>query len=167
MRVFRQHSVGLAHLCGEVFCDLLGACGAQAGCAGFYISAANLRHTGRGRSLARGIGKDMQPSQVAVAHQFEAVFKMRLGFGGKACNDISAKGHIGAQLAGGFAKPDGIITQMPALHPFQDQIVAMLQAQVKMRHQPRFGRNGLHKVLINLNTINAADPQPRQIRDQF
>ena len=75
MRVFHQHSVGMTHLGGKMFCNLLCACCTQAGSAGFDISTANLRHPGRRRSLTWGIGKDMQPSQVTVAHQFEAVFK--------------------------------------------------------------------------------------------
>jgi hypothetical protein len=35
-------------------------------------------------------------------------------------------------------KRDGVVAQVTALHPLQDQVVAMLQRQVQMRHQARF-----------------------------
>ena len=109
----------------------------------------------------------MQPRQIAVCHQPERVFKMRVGFRGEARNDIGPKGHIWPQPLGLFAKPDRVIPQMAPRHAFQNKIVTMLQRQMQMRHEPRLGRDGLHQVLIHFDRVNRADPEPRQIGHQF
>ena len=77
------------------------------------------------------------------------------------------KGHVRAQPARLFGETDRIITQMPALHPLEDQVIAMLQGKVQMRHQARFGGNGLHQVVIDLDRVDGTDPQTRKIRHQL
>jgi hypothetical protein len=64
------------------------------------------------------------------------------------------------------AEGDGVVAQVAALHPLQDQVVAMLQRQVQMRHQARLRRDGEHQVVVGLDGIDGADPQARQVRDQ-
>ncbi len=60
--------------------------------------AVDLRHPRRRGALARRIGKDVQPGQVALAHQLQRVVEHRLGLGRETGDDIGAKGHVGAQL---------------------------------------------------------------------
>ena len=109
MRVFHQHSMGSADLRGEVFFDLLFTRRPQLRSAGFDMRARHLRHAGCRRALTWGIGKHMQSGQVAFGHELEAIFKMGFGFGGKAGNDIGAKGHLRAQLPGFLAKFQRVI----------------------------------------------------------
>ena len=125
--------------------------------------AVHLRHPRGGGALAGAVGEDVQPCQRAVLDQFQRVFEMRLGLGREARDDIGPKGHLGAQLARLFREPDRIIAQVTALHPFQDQVVAMLQGQVQMRHQTRLGRNRLHQVFIHLDGVDRRNSKARQI----
>jgi hypothetical protein len=91
---------------------------------------------------------------------------MRLRLGGKARDDVGAEGHVGAQAARLPAEGDGVVAQVAALHPLQDQVVAMLQRQVQMRHQPRLRRDGQHQVFVGLDRVDGTDPEPRQVRHQ-
>lgn len=108
----------------------------------------------------------MQPSQIAVLDQFQAIIKMRICFGREARDDICTEGDAGPQLARLFTEGNRIVAQMATLHPLQNQVVPVLKAQVKMRHQTRFRRDGQHQVLIRFNGINRADAQARQVRHQ-
>ena len=65
------------------------------------------------------------------------------------------------------AEADRVVAQVAAFHPLEDQVVAMLQRQVQMRHQARFGGDGLHQVLVHLDRIDGTDPQARQVGHQF
>jgi hypothetical protein len=49
--------------------------------------------------------------------------------------------------------------QVAALHPLQDHVVAMLQRKMKMRHQPLFGGNRLHQVVVGLDGIDGGQAQ--------
>ena len=123
-------------------------------------------HPGGRRALARRIGEDMQEGQPAGGHQVDRVLEHRLGLGRKARDDVGAEDHVGAQPPCLLAESDGIVAQMAALHALEDHVVARLQRQVQMRHQARLGRDGQHQVLVRLDRIDRADPQPRQIRHQ-
>jgi hypothetical protein len=91
---------------------------------------------------------------------------MRLRLGREARDDVGAEGHVGAQAARLPAEGDGVVAQVAALHPLQDQVVAMLQRQVQMRHQARLGRDGEHQVVVGLDRVDGADPKARQVRHQ-
>ena len=85
---------------------------------------------------------------------------MHFGLGWKARNNISAEGYLWAQAHGVLGKANGVIAQVAALHAFQDEIVAMLQRKVKMRHQPWLCCDSLHQSGIHFDGINRADPEP-------
>jgi drug/metabolite transporter (DMT)-like permease len=96
------------------------------------FGAASARRACRGG----GIGEDVQPGQVAVLDQPQRVLEHRLGLGREARDDVGAEGHVGPQRAR-LAEADRVVAQVPPLHPLQDQVVAVLQRQVQMRHQAR------------------------------
>jgi hypothetical protein len=87
----------------------------------------------------------MQPGEPALLHQPQRVLEHRLRLGREARDDVGAEGHVGAQPARLVAEADGVVAQVPPLHPLEDQVVARLQAEVQMRHQARLGRDGLHQ----------------------
>ena len=91
---------------------------------------------------------------------------MRVGLGRKARNDVRAEGDAGTQLSRLFAKGDGVVAQMPPFHPLEDQVVAVLKAQVQMRHKARLGGDGEHQVLVRLDGIDGRDAQAVQVRHQ-
>ena len=108
----------------------------------------------------------MQPRQVAFLDELHRVFKHRLGFRRETGDDVSAKGHVRPQSAGLLGKADRIIAQVAAFHALQNHIVAMLQRQVQMRHQARFGGDGLHQVFVHFDRVDRGNPQARQIGHQ-
>ena len=120
----------LVNLSAQVLGDLQRACVSQPRRAGLDRGAVKLGHARGRRAGTWGIRKNMQPSQVAFIHQTQRIFKMSLSFGRKSCDYVGAKGHVRSQCTGLFGKANGVVSQVAPLHPFQDQIVAMLQAQM-------------------------------------
>ena len=76
----------------------------------------------------------MQPRQGAIFDQPQRVVEHFFGLGGKARNDIGAKGHVRSEALGLLAKGNRIFTQMSPLHTFKDHIVPSLQAEMQMWH---------------------------------
>src|SRR5690606_39325396 len=66
----------------------------------------------------------------------------------------SAEDDVGAQRAHLGAEANGIVAQMAALHALQDHVVAGLQGQVQMRHQPAFARDRFHQLPVGLDGID-------------
>ena len=89
--IFHKDRVALADLRLKMFRNLRITCFAKLCGAGFDILTVDLGHPCCGCAFARGIGKDMQPRQIAVLHQLQRVFKMRLCLRWKACDDIGTK----------------------------------------------------------------------------
>ncbi len=90
---------------------------------------------------------------------------MRLpGLGWKACYHISPKHHIRAAAARLLTKAQHIAGQMPPFHSFQDQIITMLDRQMKMRHQPLFLGQHRHQLGIRFRRVDGGKTQARQFR---
>ena len=53
---------------------------------------------------------------------------------------------------------------MAALHALQDQIVAGLQRQMQMRHQPRLAGKRVEQIGIGLDRVDRRQPQARKLR---
>ena len=113
-----------------MFLHLRIPCSAQPGGAVLDGAAIHGGHFSGGRAFTRGIGKDVQPCQIAFLNQLEAIGKVGLSLGREACDDIGAKRHAGAQAAGFLAELDRVITQVTTFHPLEDQVRPMLQAEV-------------------------------------
>jgi hypothetical protein len=55
---------------------------------------------------------------------------------------------------------------VPALHALEDHVVARLQAEVEMRHQPGLRTDGVDQRGVGLDGIDRTDAQARQVGDQ-
>ncbi len=102
----------------------------------------------------------MQMRQPAFVDDVERVFEHRLGLGRKAGDQIGAEDHVGAKCAHLLAEANGVGAEVPPLHPLQDHVVAGLQRQVEMRHQPLFLGDRPHQVVVGLDAVDGGKPQP-------
>ena len=59
------------------------------------------------------------------------------------------------------AEANGIGSKMAAFHALQDQIIAMLERQMHMRHQPFLLGNGSHQIDIGLDGVDRGDAKTR------
>ena len=114
----------------------------------------NLGHSGGGRALTRGIGKDMQPGQLGIINQVEGRFMRGIILGRETGNQISPEHSIRANLADLPHQVQHIGCAMAAFHSFQDQIMAMLNRQMQMRHQPVIISQRCQQIIISLGRIN-------------
>ena len=105
----------------------------------------------------------MQEGDAALLDDVEAVMEHLLGFGRKAGDQIGAERDIGTQSAGTPGCGDGLGSAVPPLHPLQDQIVAGLQRQMQMRHQPRLLAEQPPELVVDLARIERGQPQARQL----
>ena len=71
---------------------------------------------------------------------------------------------VGPQAAHLLAERDRVGARMPALHALQDQVVAGLQRQMQMRHQPRLAGDGIEQIGVGLDRVDRGEAQPRQLR---
>ncbi len=108
----------------------------------------------------------MKECEVTVLNQLQRVLEHRLGLGREARDDVGAEDDTGPEAASVLAKPDRVVTQVAALHALQDHVVASLKAEMQMRHETRFGRDGLHQIVVRLDGIDRGNPEPRQIGNQ-
>ncbi len=63
-----------------------------------------------------------------------------------------------------IAERDGIGARMPPLHALEDQIVARLQRQMQMRHQPRLVGQRVEQIGVGFHGIDRRQPQARNVR---
>src|SRR5581483_12131297 len=113
--------------------------------------AIKLRHARGRRSRPRRERKHVKVRQSALADQIERAPKHLLGLGGKTSDDIGAEYHVRAQAAQRLAKLDGILARVPALHALENEIVAGLERQMQMRHQPVVLRESVNEIAIGLD----------------
>ena len=109
----------------------------------------------------------MQMREPAFLDQIERAGEHGLGLGRKTGDDVAAEHHVGPQPAHLSAERDGVGAQVPALHALQDEIVAGLQREMQVRHQPRVGRERVEQVGIGLHRIDRGEPQPLELRHVF
>ena len=57
--------------------------------------------------------------------------------------------------------------RVPPLHALEDQIVARLQREMEMRHEPRLLGDGAKRLCIDLDRIERRQPQPLELRHQL
>ena len=93
----------------------------------------------------------MQVHEVALRHKIERVRKHVLGLGRETRDDVGAEHDVGAQPPHVGAKSDRVGAQMAALHALEDEIVAGLQRQVQMRHQPRLVGERVDQVTVGFD----------------
>ena len=108
--------------------------------------------------------KDVQMGEPAFVDQVERARKHRLGLGRKARDDVGAEHHVRPQPPHLVAERDRVGAQVPPLHALEDEIVARLQRQMQVRHQPRVIGEGIEQVAVGLDRIDRREPQPRELR---
>ena len=99
----------------------------------------------------------------AVVDKIERAREHFFRFGRKADDEIGAEDDIGSRLAKRAAKVDCVLARMAPLHALQDQIVAGLQRQMKMRAEPRVFGDRRAQVVIDFDAVDRREPQTRQI----
>ena len=73
--------------------------------------------------------------------------------GRKSCDKVRPNCYFRTAVFKLTDQADGILAQMAALHALEDQVIAMLQGQVNMGHDPWFARQQLKEAVIDLNPV--------------
>ena len=102
--------------------------------------------------------------QPAFVDEIERAREHRLGLGREAGDDVAAEHDVGPQPPHLIAERDRVGAQVPPLHALEDEIVAGLQRQMQMRHQPRVVGEGVEQVAVGLDRIDRREPQPLELR---
>ena len=126
--------------------------------------ARDLRHPRRRRAGPRRERKHVKLRQAALVDQVERAREHVFGLGRKARNDVAAERHVGPQPPHLLAERNGVGARMPALHALEDQVVAGLQRQMQMRHQPRLIGERVEQVGVGLDRIDRGQSQPLEFR---
>jgi hypothetical protein len=92
--------------------------------------------------------------QPAFVDQIERAGKHRLGLGREARDDVAAERHVGPQPPHLRAERNGVGARMAALHALEDDVVAGLQRQMQMRHQPARRAQRVEQIGIGLHRID-------------
>ena len=101
--------------------------------------------------------------QPAFVDEVERTREHRLGLGREARDDVAAEHHVRPQPPHLVAERDRIGAQMAPLHALEDEIVAGLQRQMQMRHQPRVVGERVEQVTVGLDRIDRGEPQPLEL----
>ena len=60
---------------------------------------------------------------------------------------------------------DGIGARMAALHPLEDQVVAVLQREMEVRHDARFAGEQFEQLLVDFDPVERGHAQPLELRE--
>ncbi len=148
-------------------------CGGERGGAGFPQTrrafandgGISSRHPRRRGTRTRAVREHVDEGEAAFRDQLQGIAKHCLGLGREAGDQVGAERDVRAQRLGAACCLDGLRPAVAALHALQDQIVAGLQRQVQMRHQPVFGGNQAPEVLVDFTRVERGQPQAAQLGD--
>ncbi|MNL26320.1 hypothetical protein D3C87_1478390 [compost metagenome] len=96
----------------------------------------------------------MQAGNAAFFRKRRGVFEHLFALGRKTGDHISTECDIRPEGPHLVTETDGIGPQMTAFHAFQDHVVAMLEGQVKMRHETRLTGNQIHQMVVSLDAVD-------------
>ena len=105
----------------------------------------------------------MQKGDAAFRNDAKAAAKHVLGLGREAGDQIGAERDVGTELASAACRGDRLGAAVAPLHALQDQIVARLQRQMQMRHQPGLVAERVPEIAVDLARIERRKPQTRQL----
>ena len=126
--------------------------------------AGDLRHARRRRSRPRRERKDVQVRQAAFVDQLERASNMRpRSRSGKPAIRSAPNTMSGRRRRTCSQKAMASRAQVPPLHALEDEIVAGLQRQVQMRHQPLVLGEGVEQIAVGLDRIDRGQPQPLEL----
>ena len=86
-----------------------------------------------------------------------------LGLGREAGDQVGAEHDVRPQLPRRGAEADRVGARMPPLHALQDHVVAGLQREMQMRHQPLLLAERAHQLVVGLDGIDRGEAQARQL----
>ena len=101
--------------------------------------------------------------EAAFVDDGERALEHRLVLGRKARDDVGAEDHVGTQPPDLFAEGDGVGPQMPPLHALEDEIVARLQREMQVRHEPRLVGDRIEKIAVGLDGVDRRDAQALEL----
>jgi hypothetical protein len=106
----------------------------------------------------------MQVRETAVVDQRHGVGEHRFGLGREAGDEIGAEHHVRAQAARFGGERDGLGAAVAALHALQDHVVAGLEAEMEMRHQPRLFGDQPQEIVVDLRDVERRQPEALELR---
>ena len=117
-----------------------------------------------GVSGARREGEDVRGDDVAIIEQFQSVERHFFSFGGKSGDEVGADGRIGARGLDPLDRAHRVGAAVAALHALEDHVVAGLQRQMEMRHQPRLAGDQLEQGIVDLDAVERRQAQALKAR---
>ena len=162
--LLREHAAFCADFCPEMTPQRRLPILAQQPRALLAQAMRHLRHARGRRAGPLRVREHVQVRQPALGDELARARKRIVGLGREARDDIGAEHHIGAQPPHLARERDRVGAQMPALHALQDQVVAMLQRKMQVRHQPRLVRDRVEQVRVGFDRVDRRDAQPRELR---
>ena len=73
---------------------------------------------------------------------------------------------VRAQAADPVAQRDRVRAHVPPLHALQYGVVAGLQAEMEMGHQPGVIPDQIEQLVVDFHRVERRQPEPRQVRHQ-
>ena len=127
--------------------------------------AGDLRHARRRRAGPRRERKDMQMRRARIRRPDRA--SARTWPRSRSGSRRSGRRRTPCRAAAARTSSQNAIAsraRMPALHALEDEVVARLQRQMQMRHQPLFLGERVEQIAVGLDRIDRGQPQPLQLR---
>ena len=122
--------------------------------------AVELRHPCGRCPGPRREGEDVEMAEAAVVDDRKRVLEHRFGFCGESGDQVSAEDDVRPPPSHLGGETDRIGTAVAPLHTFEDHVVARLQGEMKVGHQPFFLGNRAHQGVVDLDRIDRRQAQP-------
>ena len=106
----------------------------------------------------------MELSQPTFIDQIERAGEHGFGLGRESGDNVGAENDVGTQPARLLAERNCIATRVPPLHALENEIVAGLQRQMEVRHQPRLVGKRIKQIEVGFDRIDRRQPQTVQVR---
>ena len=107
----------------------------------------------------------MQVRQPAFGDEVARARERIFGLGRKSRDDVGAEHDVGPQAPHPRGECDRVSARMAPLHALEDEIVAVLEREMQMRHEPRLVGERIEQVLIGLDRIDRRDAQAFELRN--
>ena len=96
----------------------------------------------------------MRGDDVAIVDQRECIRGRRLALGREAGDQVGADRQAGPRCLEPFDRSNRIGPAMPPLHPLEDQVVAGLQREVQVGHEPGLLGQTPHQVRVDFGGVD-------------
>ena len=96
----------------------------------------------------------MQEGEAAFFDQILRARKHRFRLGRESRDEIGAECNVRPQPPDPRAEINRVAARVPPLHPLEDQVVAGLQRQMQVRHQPFLAGDRVEQVAVGLDRID-------------